>query len=238
MSNNSSKSSKKKSSSNITSMSSTLPSRRINLNSIGRSSIRAVKNYLKMRSVKNIVDMTIALGQEQTGLSMPKDEKAKEKKVLKYWAKEINKDIDYNREQKKSVIRLSVQKKTALKKQENKFIKSVIDFTINKNISTKTFPLPKASVMEKLLRKLIKSKSLLLLKIGDLQYTMNTEFIKKMINNIASGNYLIEVNNSLGSDEIASYELMNADSFTLEILNSQITSKKKKGAFFQIQTQC
>lgn len=233
MNNNSSKTSKTKSSGIITSMTSTLPSRRIDINNIGRQSIRAVKNYLKMKRVTDIVDMTIALGSEETGLRMPKAQQAKEKKVLKYWANEINNIMDYNREQKKERDKIERAKKTALKKQENKFIKSVIDFTKNKNISTKTFPLPKASVMEKLLRKLIKSKSLLLLKIGNLQYTMNTEFIKKMINNIASGNYLIEVNNSLGSDEIASYELMNADSFTLEILNSQITSKKKKGAFFK-----
>ena len=126
MSNNSSKSSKKKSGDNVTSMTSSLPSRRINLNSIGRNSIRAVKNYLKMRSVKNIVDMTIALGQEQTGLSMPKDEKAKEKKVLKYWAKEINKDIDYEREQKKERDRIERAKKTA----QNK-IKGVVSSNFN-----------------------------------------------------------------------------------------------------------
>ena len=79
MNNNSSKSSKKKSSSNVTSMTSSLPSRRINLNSIGRNSIRAVKNYLKMRSVNDIVDMTIALGQEQTGLKCQKTKKQKQK---------------------------------------------------------------------------------------------------------------------------------------------------------------
>ena len=101
MSNNSSKSSKKKSGDNVTSMTSSLPSRRINLNSIGRNSIRAVKNYLKMKSVNDIVMMTIALGNEQTGLKIPNNQEKATKKVLKYWANEINKDIDYNREQKK-----------------------------------------------------------------------------------------------------------------------------------------
>ena len=102
MNNNSSKTSKKKYTGIVTSMTSTLPSRKIDINNIGNKSIRAVKNYLTMKNVKDIVDFTIALGQEETGLRMPKAEKAKQKKVLKYWSNVINNKIDYERELEKS----------------------------------------------------------------------------------------------------------------------------------------
>ena len=120
---------KNKSPANI-SMTNPLPKRKINLNNIGRQSITAVKNYLGMKKMNEIVMMTISLGKQQTGLRIPLNLEKATKKILKYWSNEINNEIDYNREQKKERDSIERAKKTALNRTQNK-IKGVVSSKFN-----------------------------------------------------------------------------------------------------------
>ena len=120
-------------------------------------------------------------------------------------------------------------------KKENVFIKDVVDFTKNATSSQRTFRLPRAEVMGKILKQLVNSKTKMLMRIGAVSYPLNPAFIERMMIGIANDDYLVE--NAYGyirtSDEQAVYELMNATTFSIIILDTGLAKKKKKGAFFK-----
>lgn len=118
-------------------------------------------------------------------------------------------------------------------KKDKAYIKSVINFTRKPTSNERTFKLPTGNVMKKVLMKLVNNEKKLTMRIGDKYYPLNQSFIEKMTSNIENGEYLIEANNSLSSDEQAVYELMNANTFTLAVLDDKIARKKKKGGFFK-----
>ena len=211
MNNNSYKSSKNKSGDNVTSMTSTLPSRKIDINNIGRNSVRAVKNYLKVKTVREMVDMTIALGQEQTGLRMPKDEKAKEKKVLKYWASEINKDIDYNREQKKERDRIERAKQTA----ENKNIKKIVTKLNNLKPNEKlTIDVKNNQFGYKLMQEIKKKNKRFLMKSNDLTITLNPDNLNRYSDIFKDDSYFVNGEPTIDSFIQQAQEAVNNGSIT------------------------
>ena len=125
--------------------------------------------------------------------------------------------------------------KQARNKKEAEFIKKVLGFARKPTTSQRTFNLPRDEVMSKILRQLVNNKMKIKLQIGNVGYTLNPAFINKMIKNINKGEWLVA--NTYGyirsSDEQAVYELMNASTFTLIILDEGLAKKKKKGAFFK-----
>lgn len=74
---------------------SVLPKRKIDIKHIGRKSINAIKKYVDVDNLNDLIMITIGLG-----LKMPLKKEAAIKKIYKFWAVEINKDIDYTKEQK------------------------------------------------------------------------------------------------------------------------------------------
>lgn len=128
-----------------------------------------------------------------------------------------------------------IKRKQARNKKEAEFIKKVLGFARKPTTSQRTFNLPRDEVMSKILRQLVNNKMKIKLQIGNVGYTLNPAFINKMIKNINKGEWLVA--NTYGyirsSDEQAVYELMNASTFTLIILDEGLARKKKKGAFFK-----
>ncbi len=118
-------------------------------------------------------------------------------------------------------------------KKDNDYIKSVISFARKPTSNERTFMLPTGKVMKKVLIKLVNNEKKLTMRIGNKYYPLNQSFIEKMVTNIENGEYLTEANISLSSDEQAVFELMNATTFTLTVLDDKIARKKKKGAFFK-----
>ena len=204
--------------------------RSINPKSLGkRSKDKILKKFSRTFQIplENEADLIEWL--RSTGV---KTRKRKPENVAKsMWAKAgviYNDLIDEEREAEAKRIRERTKK-------EKVFIKNVVDFTKKPTSSQRTFRLPRAEVMGKILKQLVNSKTKMLMRIGAVSYPLNQAFIERMMIGIANGDYLVE--NAYGyirsSDEQAVYELMNATTFTIIILDTGLAKKKKKGAFFK-----
>ena len=204
--------------------------RSINPKSLGkRSKDKILKKFSRTFQIplENEADLIEWL--RSTGV---KTRKRKPENVAKsMWAKAgviYNDLIDEEREAEAKRIRERTKK-------EKVFIKNVVDFTKKPTITQRTFRLPRAEVMGKILKQLVNSKTKMLMRIGAVSYPLNQAFIERMMIGIANGDYLVE--NAYGyirsSDEQAVYELMNATTFTIIILDTGLAKKKKKGAFFK-----
>ena len=120
-------------------------------------------------------------------------------------------------------------------KKEAEYIKKVLQYARKPTSQMRTFNLPRDEVMSKILQQLVNNPKKILMRIGNVSYPLNPAFILKMIENIQNGEWLVA--NTYGyirtSDEQAVYDLMNATTFTLIILDEGLSKKKKKGAFFK-----
>lgn len=204
--------------------------RSVNPKSIGlKSKDKILKKFRRVFQVpledeKDLVEWLQSIG--------VKTRKRKPKSVaLALWSKA---GIMYNNllqtEREVEIKRINIRNK-----KEAEFIKKVLAFARNPTTSQRTFNLPRDEVMGKILKQLVNNRKKILMKIGNVSYPLNQAFIEKMLIGIANGDWLVE--NAYGyirtSDEQAVYELMNATTFTLIILDEGLAKKKKKGAFFK-----
>ena len=128
------------------------------------------------------------------------------------------------------------RRKRRQNQKDEKLIKNVLDWLKNPNGSEKRFTLPRDEVMVKLLKGIRLNARFgrkVMMSIGSVSYPLNMAFIAKMITAILDGAWLTEEANSLSSDEQAVFDLINATSFTLKIIDEGLAKTKKKGAFFK-----
>ena len=162
--------------------------------------------------------------------------KRPEKIAKNFWEKAgiIYNDILQDEREKREVEAKRQREKV---KKENKFIREVVKHANFPKEDIRTFDLPRAEVMREILTKLVNNKNDLYLRIGNISYPLNLEFINKMINNINSGEYLVEYAYGYvrSSDEQAVFKLMNSSTFSLiaySNVSNKVNKKKKKGGGF------
>jgi len=204
--------------------------RSVNPKSIGlKSKEKILKKFRRVFQVpledeKDLVEWLQSVG--------VKTRKRKPKSVaLALWSKA---GIMYNNllqtEREAEIKRINIRNK-----KEAEFIKKVLAFARNPTTSQRSFNLPRDEVMSKILKQLVNNKTKILMRIGNVSYPLNQAFIEKMLLGIANGDWLVE--SAYGyirtSDEQAVYDLMNATTFTLIVLDEGLSKKKKKGAFFK-----
>ena len=208
---------------------------KVNVNRLGVISKQKILQELSdyyLQPIENETDLINFY--ENTGVNFTKD---KYKKVNKLW-RELggwyNNRLDIKREEEE-------RKKEALRKkrikEDNDYLNSVISFiqtgtTLNQG-SMKTFKIPRDDLMLRVISELAKSNKKIVMRIGRNYYTLNPAFLMKVRDNILNEDFMVEEQEEYVSDEMATIGILNNTTFTLKIIDDNLSNKKKGGEFFK-----